>query len=75
MFILNKLPAGLTFYYFVANVISIGQQIVIRSFVDETKIRKVLEENKIKNKDKKKSKFAQRLEDALKNAEEAKKKK
>jgi YidC/Oxa1 family membrane protein insertase len=75
MFILNKLPAGLTFYYFVSNVISIGQQVVIRSFVDETKIRRVLDENKIKNKDKKKSKFAQRLEDALKSAEVAKKKK
>jgi YidC/Oxa1 family membrane protein insertase len=75
MFILNSLPAGLTFYYFVSNVISIGQQVIIRKFVDESKIRRVLEENKLKNKDKKKSRFAQRLEDALKNAEEAKKKK
>lgn len=75
MFILNSLPAGLTFYYFVSNVISIGQQVIIRKFVDESKIRRVLDENKIKNKDKKKSKFAQRLEDALKNAEEAKRKK
>ncbi|QHT67143.1 membrane protein insertase YidC [Rhodocytophaga rosea] len=75
MFILNSLPAGLTFYYFVSNVISIGQQVVIRKFVDEAKIRRVLDENKLKNKDKKKSKFAQRLEDALKSAEEAKKKK
>jgi YidC/Oxa1 family membrane protein insertase len=75
MFILNSLPAGLTFYYFVSNVISISQQVIIRKFVDEDKIRRVLDENKVKNKDKKKSKFAQRLEDALKSAEEAKKKK
>jgi YidC/Oxa1 family membrane protein insertase len=75
MFILNNLPAGLTYYYFVANVVSIAQQVVIRRFVDEDKIKALLEENKLKNKDKKKSKFQQRLEDALKNAEEAKKKK
>jgi YidC/Oxa1 family membrane protein insertase len=75
MFILNSLPAGLTFYYFVSNMVTIGQQIVIRKFVDEDKIKRVLEENKLKNKDKKKSKFQQRLEDALKNAEEAKKRK
>jgi YidC/Oxa1 family membrane protein insertase len=75
MFILNNLPAGLTYYYFVANVVSIAQQLVIRRFVDEDKIKALLEENKLKNKDKKKSKFQQRLEEALKNADEAKKKK
>jgi YidC/Oxa1 family membrane protein insertase len=75
MFILNNLPAGLTYYYFVANVVSIAQQVIIRRFVDEDKIKLLLEENKLKNKDKKKTKFQQRLEDALKSAEEAKKKK
>jgi YidC/Oxa1 family membrane protein insertase len=75
MFILNNLPSGLTYYYFVANVVSIAQQVIIRRFVDEDKIKALLEENKLKNKDKKKSKFQQRLEDALKNAEEAKRKK
>lgn len=73
MFILNSLPAGLSFYYFVSNMVTIGQQLVIRRFVDDDKIRRTLEENKVKNKDKKKSKFQQRLEDALKQAEEAKK--
>jgi YidC/Oxa1 family membrane protein insertase len=72
MFILNSLPAGLSFYYFVSNMVTIGQQLTIRRFVDDDKIRKTLEENKVKNKDKKKSKFQQRLEDALKQAEEAK---
>lgn len=75
MFILNSLPAALTFYYFVSNVVSIAQQLIIRNFVDEEKIRRTLDENKLKNKDKKKSKFQQRLEDALKAAEESKKKK
>jgi len=73
MFILNSLPAGLSFYYFVSNMVTIGQQLTIRRFVDDNKIRQTLEENKVKNKDKKKSKFQQRLEDALRQAEEAKK--
>ncbi len=73
MFILNSLPAGLSFYYFISNLVTIGQQLTIRRFVDEGKIRQLLEENKLKNKDKKKSKFQQRLEDAMKQATDAKK--
>jgi YidC/Oxa1 family membrane protein insertase len=73
MFILNSSPAGLSFYYFVSNMVTITQQLAIRQFVDEAKIRRTLDENKIKNKDKKKSSFSQRLENALKQAEEAKK--
>lgn len=75
MFVLNSFPAGLTFYYFVSNIVSFGQIAVIRKFVDDTKIRAILDENKIKNKDKKKSKFASRLENAMKASEETKKKK
>ena len=75
MFVLNSFPAGLTFYYFVSNLVSFGQIAVIRRFVDDTKIRAILEENKKKNKNKKKSKFAARLEDAMKASEEAKRKK
>lgn len=75
LFFLNSFPAGLTFYYFVSNIFTIGQQAVIKNFVDEEKIRKVLDENKIRNVGKKKSKFQQRLEDAMKGAEEVKKQK
>ncbi len=75
MFVLNKFPAGLTFYYFVSNLVSFGQIAVIRKFVDDTKIRKILDENKLKNKDKKKSKFQARLEGAMKASENAKHKK
>lgn len=75
LFFLNSFPAGLTFYYFVSNIFTIGQQAVIKRFVDEDKIRKVLEENKKRNVGKKKSKFQQRLEEAMKGAEEAKKQK
>jgi len=75
MFILNNFPAGLTFYYFVSNLVSFGQIAIIRKFVDDDKIRAILEENKKKNKNKKKSKFQARLEDAMKASEEAKKNK
>ncbi len=75
MFVLNKFPAGLTFYYFVSNLVSFGQIAIIRRFVDDTKIRAILDENKLKNKDKKKSKFQARLEGAMKASNESKKKK
>lgn len=72
IFILNSFPAGLTFYYFVSNLFGIGQQLIIRQFVDDEKIRAKLEAKKEKNKNnpKKKSKFQQRLEDAVKMQEE-----
>jgi YidC/Oxa1 family membrane protein insertase len=73
MFILNSFSAGLTFYYFVSNIVTFGQQAIIKLFVDEDKIKKILEENKKRNQNKKKSKFQQRLEDALKASEEMKK--
>ena len=66
MFILNSFPAGLSLYYFVSNLITSGQQSLIKRFVDEEKIKKQLEENKAKNKDKKKSGFRLRLAEAMK---------
>jgi YidC/Oxa1 family membrane protein insertase len=66
MFILNSFPAGLSFYYFVSNLITFGQQSLIKWFVDEEKIKRKMEENKIKNKDKKKSRFQAHLEEAMK---------
>ena len=74
MFVLNSYPAGLSFYYFVSNIFTFGQQALIKLFVDDSKIRLKVEENKLKNVDKKKSKFQQRLEDAMKAAEANKKK-
>ena len=74
MFILNSYPAGLSFYYFVSNVFTFGQQALIKLFVDDAKIRQKVEENKVKNANKKKSKFQQRLEDAMKAADANKKK-
>ena len=74
MFVLNSLPAGLNLYYLVSNLVTFGQQRLIKQFVDEEKIKKKLEENKRKNKDQKKSRLQLHLEKAMK-AERGTKKK
>ena len=68
MFVVNRFAAGLSFYYFVSNIVTFGQQAIIRRFVDDNKIRAKLEENKIKNKDKQPGGFQKRLQDAMKAA-------
>jgi len=73
MFILNSLPAGLSYYYLVSNLISMGQQYLIKSTVDDKKIRAKLEEKKVKNATKAPGKFASRLQNALRQATDAKK--
>jgi YidC/Oxa1 family membrane protein insertase len=70
LFVLNSFAAGLTWYYFVSNVITFGQQALTRRFVDETKLRAQLEANKVKNKDKKPGGFQARLAEAMKTAQE-----
>lgn len=75
MFVLNSFPAALSFYYFVSNLITFGQQALIRKFVDEEKIKKILDENRMKSTTKKKSRFQLKLEEAMKSSEETKKKK
>ncbi|GAB3223014.1 membrane protein insertase YidC [Algoriphagus aestuariicola] len=74
MFILNSYPAGLSFYYFVSNIVTFGQQAIIKLFVDDEKIRAKVEESKAKNVNKKKSKFQQKLEEAMKAADANRKK-
>ena len=64
MLILNNFSSGLTYYYFLANVITIGQNYIFKFFVDEDEILKKL--NAKKAKVVKKSKFQQRLEDMAK---------
>ncbi len=76
MFVLNTYPAGLSFYYLVQNVVSIGQQQFIKAyFVDEAKIRQKFQDYKAANKagtlpKKKKSRFMELMEDAQKKAKE-----
>lgn len=64
MFMLNNFSAGLTYYYFLANMITIGQNYLFKQFVDEKEILRKIEEKKSKTV--KKSKFQQRLEDMAK---------
>jgi YidC/Oxa1 family membrane protein insertase len=59
--VFNNFAAGLSYYYFVANLITFGQQYAIRAIIDEDKILAKIEENK--KKPKKQSKFAQRMEE------------
>jgi len=64
MLILNNFSAGLTYYYFLANVITIAQTQFSRRFVNEAELLKKIEENK--KKPVKKSKWQQRLDAASK---------
>jgi YidC/Oxa1 family membrane protein insertase len=64
MLILNNFSAGLTYYYFLANVITIVQTQFSRRFVSEADLLKKIEENK--KKPVKKSKWQQRLDAAAK---------
>lgn len=65
MLILNNFSAGLTYYYFLANVITFGQNYLSKKLVDENKLLKTLEENS--KKPVKKSNWQKKLEEAAKN--------
>jgi len=64
LFFFNGYSAGLSYYYFLSNVITMGQTLIIRRFVDDESLLKKLHENK--KKPVKKSKWQQRLEEAAK---------
>ncbi len=75
-FVLNDYPSGLTYYYFLSTLFTIGQQFVANKMIDTDKLRKSIESN-IKNSASgtvKKSRFQQRLEEAMKTQEALKKK-
>ena len=58
--IFNNYSAGLSYYYFLANMITFGQTYLFKLFVDEKAIHARIQENK--KKQVKKSKFQERLE-------------
>lgn len=64
LFVLNSYAAGLNYYYFISNLFTIGQQLMIRTFVDEKKLHAEIQENK--KKPVKSSKFQQKLEEMAK---------
>ncbi|QQL48418.1 membrane protein insertase YidC [Mucilaginibacter ginkgonis] len=64
--VLNSYPAGLNYYYFLANMMTFAQQYVIRLMVDDKKIHAQIQENKNKPEDKKKKTgFSARLEEVM----------
>jgi len=67
LFFFNNYSSGLSYYYFLANIISIGQTFLIRKvFINEKAIRAKIESNKKNPKKKKKSGFAKRMEEMAK---------
>jgi membrane protein insertase, YidC/Oxa1 family, C-terminal domain len=64
LLIMNNFSSGLTYYYFLANMITWIQNIVSKRFIDSDKVLATLEANK--KKPVPKSKWQQRLEEASK---------
>jgi YidC/Oxa1 family membrane protein insertase len=64
MLILNNFSAGLTYYYFLANMLTYAQNMISKRFINADAVLATLEENK--KKPLKKSKWQQRLEAAAK---------
>jgi YidC/Oxa1 family membrane protein insertase len=75
MGVLNNVASGLNYYYFLANMMTFGQQYLIRLFVDDSKLHKQIQDNKKKPDSQKKSKFQQKLEEMQKERERQTKKK
>jgi len=67
--IFNSFAAGLTYYFFLSNLITYLQQFVIKKFfINEDKLKAQIASNKTKVR--KKSKFQKRLEDLQKQSEQ-----
>ncbi|MCA1763276.1 MAG: membrane protein insertase YidC [Cryomorphaceae bacterium] len=67
LFFFNSFASGLSYYYFLANLISILQMLVIKKFfIDEEKIKFQIAENKKKKSKQGKSKFQRKLEEMAK---------
>ena len=68
LFIFNNFSSGLSYYYLLANFISIAQMFVIKRFlIDEEKIKLQIEANK--KKPRKKNRWLQRMEEVQKQQE------
>jgi YidC/Oxa1 family membrane protein insertase len=61
MFILNNYSAALTYYYFLANILTFGQNYLFKFFVNDEDLHRKMQENKVKTT--KKSGFQKRLEE------------
>jgi YidC/Oxa1 family membrane protein insertase len=68
--VLNNYSAGLSYYYFLANLITFGQTFLARLFINEGELHRKMQENKAKVI--KPSKFQARLEQMMKEQQAAK---
>ena len=69
LFFFNNYASGLSLYYFISNLLTITIMLVIKNvIIDEDKLHAEIEENK--KKPVKTSKFRQRLDEAMKQAQE-----
>lgn len=72
LFFFNNYASGLSLYYFISNVITIGIMYVIKNnIVTEDKVKAIIEENKTKEKPK--SKFQQKMEQMMEQAQQQQK--
>lgn len=71
LFWFNSYSSGLCFYYFLANILTIGQTLVIRRLVDDQKIHALMKANAAKRGNNgKKSKFQLKYEELMRQQEE-----
>ena len=70
LFWFNDYASGLCYYYLVSQVLTMIIMTSMRRFVDDDKIRYIMEQNSKKNKNKKKSKFQLRYEELMRQQEE-----
>ena len=71
LFFFNNYASGLSLYYFISNLISIGIMIVIKNYIlDEDKIHAQIQVNKAKPK--KQNKFQKKMADMMEQAEQQK---
>src|SRR5690554_6503142 len=69
LFFFNNYASGLSLYYFISNLITIGIMYVIKNkIVTEDKVKVIVEENKIKERPK--SKFHRRMEEMMEHAQQ-----
>ena len=71
LFFFNNYASGLSLYYFISNLITIGIMLVIKNYIlDEDKIHAKIQENK--KKPKKQSKFQRKMQEMMEQAEQQK---
>ncbi|HLT54155.1 MAG TPA: membrane protein insertase YidC, partial [Flavobacteriaceae bacterium] len=69
LFFFNNYASGLSLYYFVSNLITIGIMLVIKNYIiDEDKIHAKIQENK--KKPKKQNRFQQKMKEMMEQAEQ-----